>query len=66
MGAVIAGDIAQDLGGRADAMKLLGRRILYRGICLQQDSDRSFLPYGFLCRSDGLWPADRDRVWTSS
>ena len=61
IGAVLAGDVAHDVGHRAHAVHVDCRRIGNVGIALLEDADRTLLAHGLLGRGDRLRTADRDR-----
>ena len=61
MVAVGRGHVAQDLGGRADAMQMLGPRRLDRRVALQDDADRLVGLGCGLGAGDRLRAAERER-----
>ena len=56
-----AGDVAHDIGDRADAVEIVGAGIVGLGIALQQDADRPLLAHRLLRGGDRFRPADGDR-----
>ena len=61
VGAVGGGDVAHDIGQRADAVKILGAGIGGLGVALQDDADLPLLAHRLLRSGDRFGPAQRDR-----
>ena len=58
MRAVRRGDVAHDIGDRADAVQVDRRRVGDLGVALHQDADLALLAHRLLRRGDRARPAD--------
>ncbi len=56
-----AGDVAHDVGDRADAVEVVRPGIVLLGLVLQHDDDLALLAYRLLSGRDGRGTAQRDR-----
>ncbi len=61
MGFVRRGDVADDIGDRADPVEIAGRRILHLGIPLQQNPDWPLFAQRLLRGGDRFGAVDGDR-----